>query len=72
MCCFYQLMNKELLRAYGREEQNQVGKTKLNAGKKKGRVREKAWIHHWRQMLGTLLSKLQPRDNTQITRNGLN
>ena len=39
MCCFYWLMNKELLWVYSREEQNQVGTTKLNSGRKKAESR---------------------------------
>ena len=35
MCCFYWLMNKETALAYSKAELSYVGKTKLNAGRKK-------------------------------------
>ena len=43
VCCDYHWLVKKLLWAYSGAlgEQSLVGKTKLNAGKKKGRVREK-------------------------------
>ena len=43
----------------------------VNAERKKGRVREKAWSHQ-RHMLGTLPRKPQPHGNIRIIRNGLN
>lgn len=34
-----------------------AGKTKVNSGKKKGRVRKNPWSHHQRQILGTFPGK---------------
>ena len=42
------------------------------AWEEEGGVREKPWILHLRQTLGTLLGKSLPHGNTQINRNRLN
>ena len=60
-------MNKEI----ALDQLRWAGKTRLNAGKKKGGVREKPWSSQ-RQMLGTLASKPLSCGDTQINRNGLN
>ena len=49
-----------------------MGKTKLNAERKKGGVKEKSCSPRWRQILdGTLPGKPQPCDDTEINGDGL-
>ena len=44
----------------------------MNAGRKKGRVRETPWSHKREILVTTLAGKPQPCGDTQLNRNRLN
>ena len=65
MCCFHWLMNKEIGLAYSKVELGQVGKTKLNVGRKKAKQRE-AMEPPTETDARTLPGKPQPCGDTHI------